>query len=410
MSDFKKILKLTWKRLSIWLILLFLFFTLVNALASRNQIKVKYDNLTRTVKTMEKDLGVKESKSPGEKISPEYLTYSKELSKQFAKKYDLEDYIGEEGYENANQWDKIQKSGAEDKYFTLRDFSYLSGKFDGERFSTMEIYEGLIPIIILMLGIFTIITTSVEESMGYYDFTMMLPWKKEKELLMKIGQGFLFALIVFIINLIVTSLLLKSSAFGNVLSFQGLGVFLLKSLMVFLIGSTITTSTGIVAGNVLGHIGLMNISIFGLELIRNLLVGLISVFSLGLAENFNQLTESFKEATASHLRVFLSISYADFDNIKSLLVALVYALIIGGIAYLVTKNSSAERSGFMVKNKTINAIAKVLAVFSLTSLLYSFSISIFEVDFLIIRLVMYGLSFLLSYKFFDILFSIRLKF
>lgn len=411
MSDFKKILKLTTKRLSIWLVLICLFFALVNALSSRNQIKVSHNNLLNSVASMEDGLGLKRTDLKNKKLDEDDIAYTKDLAEKYAEKYGLEKVLETKNYmEPANDWEKIQKSGVESQYFVLRDYIFTADILNQGRLLTSNIYQGLIATIVLMIGIFAMATTSVEESIGYYDFTMMLPWKKEKELFMKSAQAFIFGIIVFAINLAITSLMLKSSAFGQILSFSGFGLFILKALMVFMSASIIATATGLVAGNVIGHIGLLIISISGFELVRTLIAEFITVFSTGLASSFNQGYDSMKEKLPDYLKVFLSITHASYDDIRTLVSVLVVAILIGVCAYIIIKRSAAERSGYMVKNKTVSNICKGFAIFSLTSILYSFSINIFDANFLLASVVMYGLSFLLSFKFFDILFNIRLKF
>lgn len=66
----------------------------------------------------------------------------------------------------------------------------------------------------------------------------------------------------------------------------------------------------------------------------------------------------------------------------------------------------------MVKNNVLSGIAKWAGILSLTSILFVITASIVTPDTsnVIIRIIIYGLSLLISYKLFDILFKIRLKF
>ena len=57
MKDFKKMLKLTWKRYAIWIILVAFFFTLLNTLGIKNNFKWEQKNLIDPVIEMERDLG-----------------------------------------------------------------------------------------------------------------------------------------------------------------------------------------------------------------------------------------------------------------------------------------------------------------------------------------------------------------
>ena len=69
-------------------------------------------------------------------------------------------------------------------------------------------------------------------------------------------------------------------------------------------------------------------------------------------------------------------------------------------------------SGYMVKNQVISNVCKWSGILSLTSLLFMITTGIISNDGtnIFINIIAYGLSLLISYKLFDILFKIRLKF
>ena len=91
---------------------------------------------------------------------------------------------------------------------------------------------------------------------------------------------------------------------------------------------------------------------------------------------------------------------------------MVVALIIAVGTYFLIGRSSAERSGYMVKNKALSEICKWSGILSLTSILFVIIAGFitFEGANIAIRIIAYALSLLISYKLFDILFKIRLKF
>ena len=53
MKDFKKMLKLTWKRYAIWIILVGFFFTLSNVLGVKNNLKYDAMRITDNITEME---------------------------------------------------------------------------------------------------------------------------------------------------------------------------------------------------------------------------------------------------------------------------------------------------------------------------------------------------------------------
>ena len=412
MKDFKKMLKLTWKRYAIWIILLAFFFTLLNTLGTKNNFKWEQKSLIDPVIEMERDLG-KESKylSDG-KLDKDFFEKSEKLAKEYAKKYNLKEEEEKTFEESYNLEPIEEKNDLWDKYSIynnyLRSMEYFkSGKYLVIEKLTSSMAISLVFIIIASIGL-----TSIEESLNYYDFTRMLPWSKKKEFLMKVGISLIFGIALFAINTAVVYFLVKTSVFSEILSLNGFGTFLLKSILAFVSAGLIGVSLGLLSGNFLGHIGLSIIAIGFIEWFKLIVFSFASVFGNGLASKLNDGFYKFKDTLNPSSKVFLSLMNANFDDISTLYSGLVVAIVIASCAYFLIGKSSAERSGYMVKNKVLSEICKWSGILSLTSILFMVVTGLIGFDGLniVIRILAYGLSLLISYKLFDILFKIRLKF
>ena len=412
MSDFGKILKLTWKRFSVWIILGCLFLGLSNSFLIKNKMQKYNEDIIDNVAYMEKDLHNKKMDTKNITIDEKFLEESDKIADEFAKKYNfgraiynsLGEYNGP-GYEGDIYLDKV-----EDQFYTLNRYEYAVQSIKNGELKIVKIYTNMLFFILVFTGIFTMALTSMEESMAYYDFTRMLPWSKKKEMLMKIGLGFIFTLGLFIVNLLVVTAIVKSSAIGGIVNFDGLAFFIIKSIGLFAIASIVSTSLGLLAGNFLGHIGLMIIGVGAFEWFKNIILVFLLIFSEWYTSRLEELIYKCINKLSPNIKPILSLTYVDFDNSLSLLTGLAIAFIIGLVAYLLIEKSSSERSGYLVKNEILSKICKFAAIFSLTSVMFVIANTFLYTEMFIIRLVVYVLAFLISYKFFDILFNIRLKF
>lgn len=410
MKDFKKMLKLTWKRYAIWIILVGFFFTLSNVLGVKNNLKYDAMRITDNITEMESYLTGKKTYRRGQKIDEKYLKEAEKTAQAFAKKYKLT-YRPERSYDEAYV-EELNKADLWDKQSTYEE--YMRGmenvnlyKLDMTEKLTSSMAISIIFIIILTMGL-----TSIEESLNYYDFTRMLPWSKKKEFLMKLGISLIFGLALFLINSLMISITIKGSVFSEIASFRAFPNFLMKTMISLVSASLVGVSLGLLAGNFLGHIGLSIIAVGFIDWFQLIIFSFLGIFGDLYATKFNDAYNNFKDGLSPARKVFLSLINVNFDKTPTLWAGLVVALIIGLIAYFLIGKSSAERSGYMVKNKALSGIAKWSGILSLTSILFVIASSIITPDTsnIIIRIITYGLSLLISYKLFDILFKIRLKF
>ena len=410
MKDFGKLLKLTWKRYAIWLLLLGFFFTLSNTLGVKSNLKWDAIRITDNVRQMENCLGEEKSHPKDQKIDEKYLKDSEKTAQDFAKKYKLK-YPKERSYDE-EYMEKLNKDDLWDKQSTYEEFMWGMEKLNDYKSDMTEKLTSSMALSLVFIMIISMGLTSIEESLNYYDFTRMLPWSKKREFLMKIGVALVFGLALFIINILMVTITIKGSVFSEIASFAKIGIFLMKSMISLVSASLVGVSLGLLAGNFLGHIGLSIIAIGFVEWFKLIIFSFLGIFGDTYPGTFNDAYYDFKGTLSPASQVFLSLLNASFDKTPTLWAGLVVALIIAVGTYFLIGRSSAERSGYMVKNKALSEICKWAGILSLTSILFVIIaglISSGEGN-IILRILAYALSLLISYKLFDILFKIRLKF
>ena len=409
MNDLKSLFKLVWKRFSVWIGLLTIFTLLINGLGARDQINRYEDSLTNAVDIMASDLGIEPLKIDG-KIKKEDIEKSDKIFNKFKEKYDIkfaevDDYgyyadIYDEGEEDID-YDLINQASM---YKSAKDFISEKGMADSYYRSS------LFTPIIFFVGIIGILITSIEQSFPYYEFTTMLPWKKRDEVWMKALIVFGLGALVYFINLAVISLILNTSSLANIVSLPNIGAISAQMIAFILATSILVVATGMIAGNFLGHIGMLIVSVGGLELIwQNIRVFISVIFDLGNT-GIDQNYEAFIRGVNPFLKPFLSLIYAK-TSYPEVLAYLIIAILWTMLAYIVSQKLSGEKSGYMIISSPIEKVVKVLGILSFTSLFYVIiSDTIFGTSSVILNLAIYILGLLISIKLFDILFKIRLKF
>lgn len=410
MKDFGKLLKLTWKRYAIWLMLVGFFFTLSNTLGVKSNLKWDALRVTDNVSRMEKNLGEEKTYPDDQKIDEKYLKEAEKTAQAFAKKYKLR-YRKERSYDE-DYMEKLNNDDLWEKQSTYEEFMRSMEKLDSYKLNMTEKLISSLGLSLVFIMIISMGLTSIEESLNYYDFTRMLPWSKKREFLMKIGLALVFGLALFMINILMVSITIKGSVFSEIASFAKIGTFLMKSMISMVSASLVGVSLGLLAGNFLGHIGLGIIAIGFIEWFKLIIFSFLGIFGDTYPGTFNDVYYNFKRSLSPAAQVFLSLLNASFDKTSTLWAGLVVALIIAIGTYFLIGRSSAERSGYMVKNKALSQICKWAGILSLTSILFVIIAGLVSSGDgnVILRILAYGLSLLISYKLFDILFKIRLKF
>lgn len=413
MRNFKNLIKFTWKRFSIWIILVTVFCTMVVGISSKNSIRNDYDNFINNVIGMREDLYGKNYKDDI-KINEESIDQIKIESLKYKEKYRLLDFdevysLDVPGHVQDDYFERLSQNGGYDAHYIYNSIKTNLEKFDGGKFDGSNYYQALVLPIVIFMGIFGLSLTSLEQSSAIYDFTRLMPWKKKDELLMKIGIVFFFGMVIFAINSIVLAFILKTSAFGQIISFSLIGRQICRNILIFFGTSIISTSLGFIAGNFLGHIGLFIMALAGFELYRENINMTLQVFSTAYANKFYSAMASFEERLNPFIKTLISIIHMKVDNIITILAFVLVAAVIFFLALYLSKNQTSERSGYMIVNKKVSVFCKLVATLTLANLMTSLVSSVF-VDTTFLLMIIFVLSLLLSYKFFDMLFEIRLKF
>lgn len=409
MNDLKKLFKVIWKRFSVWIGLFAILTFMINGLSAREQTKQYQEYLTSSVANMARNLEV-EAPRAGKKFDKDYIEKSDEIFEKFVKKYNIKFADQDESdfypsvYMDDNSDIDYELMDQASQYKQVKRF--LSSRTLGEEYYLKNIFAP----ILFFICVIGFLITSLEQSLPYYEFSTMFPWKKRDEVWMKALILFGLGLLVLLVNFIVSSLILTSSSLANIVSPPSMGSLLLKMILIMLATSILIVSTGMIAGNFLGHIGMMVVSVGGIELIWQNIRVIISVFSQDTMVNLDQGYEKFINNISLFAKPFMSILYTKTfyqSEFAYLIIAILWAI----LAYLVSQKLGGEKSGYMIISTSVEKIVKVLGIVSLTSLFYVIlSDTILVSNNIIIDIAIYALGLLISIKLFDILFKIRLKF
>ncbi|WP_306484027.1 hypothetical protein [Anaerococcus sp.] len=389
------------------------FCTMAVGMSNQNAIRNDYDNFTNNVISMREDLYGK-GQNKDIKINEESLDQIAIELLKYKEKYKLLDFdqvysLDVSGEAQDDYFERLSQNGGYDAHYIYNSIKTDLQQFDKGKFDGSSYYQALIFPIVIFMGLFGLSLTSLEQSSAIYDFTRLMPWKKKDELLMKIGIVFLFGMVIFAINSIVLAFILKVSDFGQILSFSLIGRQICRNILIFFGTSIISTSLGFIAGNFLGHIGLFIMALAGFELYRENINMTLQVFSTAYADKFYSAMASFEERLNPFTKTLMSIVHMKVDNIITILAFLLVAAVIFFLALYLSKNQTSERSGYMIVNKKLSVFCKLVATLTLANLMTSLVSSIF-VDTTFLLMIIFILALLLSYKFFDMLFEIRLKF
>ena len=411
MTDIKKLFKIIWKRFSIWIILLALLTVLFNSINASSQVESKEEYFRKSVETMAERVGVC-APSADKQLNKAYMDKAEEISKKYTSKYKLK-YTK---YSETESYYDFEDSNANNDYGN--DFELLEpiqNYIDTVDFISNDGIKDyymnnlLAPIIFFVLGLAFLIT-SLEQSLPYYEFTSMFPWKKQDEVWMKSLIAFLFGLAVLLINLLISTMILKSSAFSSIVDITNILSPIFKLVLLTFGASILSVSTGMIAGNFLGHIGLGIITVGGIDLIVQNIRSIISIFSPDNMYSLDTSYSRFKDSLPEFFKPFITLINFQFEYIY-IVGFLVMALLIAILSYIVNQKISAEKSGYMIISKPIEKYTKILASFSFAALFYVIlSDTLMNNDIVIINLIIYALGLLIGTKLFDILFKIRLKF
>ncbi|WP_282928634.1 hypothetical protein [Anaerococcus sp. Marseille-Q7828] len=414
MSDFKNLFKITVKRYGIWILLISLMIAMTYGLQSRARLKNEAENLRGSVNVMAEDLDI--SIDNDGKITKEYLDEASTIADKYAEKYGI---LTDEEMKNLADEDWNDYSDKAINKYGSKFWEYESNyrTFQNIKESNLEVsniftyyIEDTAFGIVVLVAILAMLITSLEQSLSFYDFTLMFPWKKRDEVWMKALVVFIIGLAMFLINLLLNIAMISSSDFAPLMDFSKLGDPILQSILLIFATSFITVSTGMIAGNFLGHAGLGIIAIGSIELLRYIVDVFLMIFAPDFASSASSSFSKFVENLPGVLKPFFSLINVkmDYPNIIGyIIVAGLWTL----LAYLINSKSSSEKSGYLIISKPVEYIAKIWGILSFTTVLYLIgSAPISGMGSMILELIIYVVALLISIKLFDILFKVRLKF
>lgn len=419
MSDFKKLFRITMKRFGIWILLISILVALANGLGLKNGLDVDSNNFKESINEMANATNIS-FKLKNRKIDKEFLSQAEEIAKTYQEKYKLkenEELQKVDEQEFQKNMENFQKEFGEDyylitqPYYTYNNYLRTWKDYGGNKVENSyggNYIEDLTLPICFFIFIIAILVTSLEESLPYYEFTCMFPWRKKDEIVMKSIMVFIFGLSIFLINYLIGMGLMKASDWGPLISLIGLET-ISKMLLMFFATSIFSVALGMIAGNFIGHLGLSIIAIGSFRLAKTLIFVMISIFNKNVAydfsENYNNIANNLPEILKPFEIVFnVNKSYLSIAGF--LIIAILWAI----LAYGVNSKISSEKSGLMIISKPVSIIAKTLGILSLTSIIYFLMSVVVGPYNLLLNLIIYGLGLLLSYKLFDVLFKVRLKF
>lgn len=419
MSDFKKLFRITMKRFGIWILLISILVALANGLGLKNGLDVDSKNFKESIDKMASATNIS-FKSKNRKIDKEFLSQADEIAKAYEEKYNL----SENEYKKFNNESDFEKmmTNFKDKYgrdyyavtqpyYTYHDYLTTWQDNGGNRIENSyggNYIEDLTLPICFFIFIIAILVTSFEESLPYYEFTCMFPWRKKDEIVMKSFMVFIFGLSIYLINYLIGMGLMKASDWGPLISFVGIET-ISKMLLMFFATSIFAVALGMIAGNFIGHLGLSIIAIGSFRLVKTLIFVIIAVFDSSIAYDFSDNYNNFVNSLPEFFKPFDIVFNVD-KSYPSIAGFLIIAILWAILAYGVNSKISSEKSGLMIISKPVSIIAKTLGILSLTSIIYFLMSVVVGPYNLLLNLIIYGLGLLLSYKLFDVLFKVRLKF
>lgn len=414
MSDFKNLFKITVKRYGIWILLISLMIAMTYGLQSRARLKNEAYNLKRSVNVMAEDLDI--SIDNEGKITKEYLDEASTVADKYAEKYGI---LTDEEMKNLADEDWNDYSDKAINKYGSKFWEYESNyrTFQNIKESNLEVsnvftyyVEDTTFGMLVLVAILSILITSLEQSLPFYDFTLMFPWKKRDEVWMKALVVFIIGLAMFIINMLLNMVMINASDFSPLMDFSKLGDPILQSILLIFATSFITVSTGMIAGNFLGHGGLGIIAIGSIEFLRYIVDVFLMIFAPDFASSASSSFSKFVENLPGVLKPFFSLI-----NVKMNYPNIIGYIIVAGLwtllAYLINSKSSSEKSGYLIISKPVEYVAKIWGILSFTTVLYLIgSAPISGMGSMILELIIYVVALLISIKLFDILFKVRLKF
>lgn len=439
MTDYRKMFSILWKRNRIWIIMLMILSLLFISFIVKNEIaSLDYSILTNVIKL---DYMDKEGRLLVNDYSDEYKnayielerrmgevkkTYPKGLPEDFLTKGDYTfhklaekyNYQPRYGYnEDLKEWHYtgVESMRHEELHSYEREVNSKIFRDEGHYKLNISSYlfGGNFPIYLAML-IISFLITSMEHLTSYYEFTETFPWSKTRTYFSKLLFILTLALILFALTVGLKYMVWSTSLYKNLMGLDKVLKIGLNSLMGFFGYILIFMGLGTVAGNILGHIGMLIIGILGVRLwLINIRALSDVIFGGDIIHHDHWIYRPEKafDNLPQFIKVLLSplesYNYSDrfFAYINNQAIFVVgLALMILGLFW--ANFNKSERSGMLIMRKNVSLYAQVLAVLTTTNAIYLISRGMTSGR--ILELAVFGIAFLLSYLFYKKLFKVRI--
>ncbi|MDY3006869.1 hypothetical protein HV819_09755 [Anaerococcus sp. AGMB00486] len=412
MTDLKKQGQILLKRNGFWILLTFLLALLFTGIIQNNSLDSTHSTLIANANDLNLMGETGRKYSLDTRIDKKFFDENEKLYEELSEKYEVDKYKDFD-YNEASE--KEQKEFDE---YNLKNGEYLSSlksyKFtkEGLLFNRdMYMFDGLGIVLVLALAF---LFTSMEHATSYYEFSKMYPWSRKKDFLMKvlIGSGIIF--IFSILSSILSYMIISTSNFDILKIGLGFIPAILKNIIYLLVMFVIFMSTGILAGNVIGHFGLSVMFLFFLDLLDLIFANIKNIFTGGFEWEggiYSIIDRIFPEGNRINtvIRTILR-PINEFDRTNaSRLGLLIFSIIVFFIALSLIDRLKTENSGIMIMIKPIEILAKVM----ITLLVASYGTLIFQNSvfdgFSIVNIFIFIILTYVFIKIFNILFKLKLK-
>lgn len=422
MRDFKRLSKILWMKHRIWIVLFLALVLLLSIFESYTALKMEGERYIGYIQRVEwiynnKD---KEFKSPMEYedakyaaegrfyAGEEYFKLEKELTKERIQEANdkWKELAKEYGYKRGErQVDEVHKASA----YSVRDTIYRDIYLIDTKYHPFFVgyYFGSFSMFLVTL-LFGFLLTSLENLTAYYEFANTFPWSRGKNYLMKFSFGLIILAGVYIVTTIIghaiwsTSMAAALSDTGGILRgyfFRFLQIF---AFYCFVFG------VGELAGNFIGHIGLLIIAMTSTKLIQFIIGQILHIVGRGDIEaamgNFIEKVTSIWPIGILHFPG----DYFSQPYPRVLLILTLMGLFLVGLGYWSSEHSAKERTGYVVKNKNFSKVVMILALLTTAVIVTAIITGTFYVETKGLTVLIFILSTLISYFFYRFLFKVKI--
>lgn len=434
MSDIKKIFQILIKRYSLWIVMLLAIFIIIEGSSARYESSSKFadeiyfetyelEYLSKNrenikIDEIENNIGkFRELSQYGlaDDYIDKYVKVYKEIVEE--KNIDKSKLSAGEYFDNYSDFDNSNDDSY--IYSILYNFNRLlenekivkdpsDGMYKINISKNIIVPNLFIYVIAFLLGVLLL---SGEHLTKYYEFTRMFPWTKNKNYIGKVLFGLLIILLVWLSTIGLKLLIFNNSAYSNITYIYNLKKMFISQGLSLLSFYLMVMGVGALAGNFIGHIGMLIMAIFGVRLYQ---YNLWAISYLINEEKILPWIDSLENMISSLNPIVKSIiSPIDgFSFYNSSLQASIGVFLVGLIFFFLgiywTKTSQSERSQMLVIKKGENRFVQIMSILTTSNIIQlissSFSLS------RIISIIIFVISLFISYKFYNILFKSRIGF